>query len=435
MTDEGIGLAGFGALFVLLLLGVPVGFSLLTVGIVGLAVVGSWNTAFAFLLSVPYRTAANYGFAVVPMFLLMANLMGGAGVARDAYASAAKWVGRLPAGLAIATTGAAALFGAVCGSSLASTALFTKTSLPQMLQHRYDKGLSAGCIAAAGTLAMMIPPSLVMVIFAILTEQGIGQLLMAGVFPGFMLALLFCIYMYVRVRITPSLAPVTLQGATFREKIVSLKGIWPIPALFGLVMGGIYFGWFTPSAAAAIGAAGAVVLVVARRDMTRSELLGALKDTGLTTSAIFILVIGGIVFSRFVSLSGVIHTITAAIGELKVPPLAILVLILLLYLVLGCFLESVSMMVVSLPVVFPVIIALGYDGIWFGVMVVLMAEIGMLSPPVGLNVYMLCSVAGDAISMREAFVGIAPFVVVSLFAAALLIAFPDIALFLPKRMT
>ena len=434
VTDETTGLAGFGALFVLVTLGVPVGFSLLTVGIVGLTLVGNWGTALAFLTSVPYNTTATYGFAVVPMFLLMANLIGGAGFARDTYSSAAKWVGRLPAGLAIATMGGAALFGAVCGSSLASAALFTKTSLPQMIEYRYDKGLAAGCIAAAGTLAMLIPPSLVMVVYAILTEQGIAQLLVAGLLPGLLLALLFSTYMYLRVRATPSLAPLTLEGVSLREKVRSLKGIWPIPALFALVMGGIYLGWFTPSAAAAIGAAGAVVLVFARREITRSELLEALKETGVTTSSIFMLVIGGLIFTRFVSLSGIIHTITAFVAGLDVPPLTILVLILLLYLFLGAFLESVTMMVVTLPVVFPLIVALGYDPIWFGVMVVLFAEIGLLTPPLGLNVYMVHSVADGAITMRQAFGGIFPFVFVSLVAAAILIAFPQIALFLPNSM-
>ena len=434
MTDETIGLAGFGALFVLVALGVPVGFSLLTVGIVGLTLVGNWGTAFAFLTSVPYNTTATYGFAVVPMFLLMANLIGGAGFARDTYAAAANWVGRLPAGLAIATMGGAALFGAVCGSSMASCALFTKTSLPQMIEYRYNKGLAAGCIAAAGTLAMLIPPSLVMVVFAILTEQGIAQLLVAGLLPGLLLALLYSLYMYLRVRATPSLAPLTPEGVSLREKVRSLKGIWPIPALFALVMGGIYLGWFTPSAAAAIGAAGAVVLVFTRREMTRSELLAALKETGVTTSSIFMLVIGGLIFTRFVSLSGIIHTITAFVGGLDVPPLTILLLILLLYLFLGAFLESVTMMVVTLPVVFPLIVTLGYDPIWFGVMVVLFAEIGMLTPPLGLNVYMVHSAADGAIDMRQAFGGIFPFVFVGLVAAAILIAFPEIALFLPKSM-
>jgi C4-dicarboxylate transporter, DctM subunit len=434
MTDEFIGLAGFVALTVLVVLGVPVGFALFATGIVGLTLVGNWNTAFAFLTSVPYNTSATYGFAVVPMFLLMANLLGGAGFARDAYNSAAKWVGHLPAGLAIATTGGAALFGAVCGSSMASTALFTKTALPQMIEYRYDKGMAAGSIAAAGTLAMMIPPSLVMIVFAILTEQGIAQLLIAGLLPGILLAVLFSIYMYVRVRITPSLAPLTPKGVSFREKVRSLRGVWPIPVLFVVVIGGIYLGWFTPSAAAAIGAAVAVVLVLVRGEFTRSELLEALKETGVTTSSIFLLVIGGLVFTRFVSLSGTIHTITAFVGALNVPPLAILLLILMLYLVLGCFLESVSMMVVSLPVVFPLIVAQGYDPIWFGVMVVLMAEIGMLTPPLGLNVYMVHSVAGGTITMREAFVGIIPFVFVSLVAAAILIAFPQIALLLPYSM-
>ena len=422
-------------LFLMLGLGVHIGISLGLCGILGIYLAIGPDAAWAQLATIPFSTTNSFDLAVIPLFILMGSLATQAALTTDLYRAAYAWLGRLPGGLAIATTMASAAFGAACGSTLVNAAIFTRMAMPEMVRFGYDKRLSAGCIAAAGTLASLIPPSILMVIYGIITEQSIAQLLMAGLLPGLLSAAMFVIGIVIIAKWRPELCPRPDEVIPWRERWESLTHVWGIGLLFALVIGGIYFGWFIPTYAGAIGAFGAFLIVLAKRRMTGTGMIDTFKDAGTTTTVIFIIVIGGMLFARFLTYTGLITYISDGMLGLELSPYMYLAAFAVLYLILGMFVEPIAIMVMTLPVMFPILVQSGFDPIWLGVISVKLAEISLLTPPVGLNVYVVRSSSPIPLTLEEAFAGVTPFVLLDILTLGLLIAFPAISLFLPSLMS
>ncbi|MDH3667747.1 MAG: TRAP transporter large permease [Paracoccaceae bacterium] len=418
----------------MLAMGVHIGVALGLGGLTGMYLTIGPNAAWAQLATLPFSTTNNFDLAVIPLFILMGALATQAGLTTDLYKAAHDWLGRFRGGLAMATTVASAAFGAACGSTIVNAAVFTKMAMPEMTKFGYDKRLSAGCIAASGTLASLIPPSILMVIYAVITEQSVAPLLVAGLIPGLLSAAIYLGGIHVRARRNPEIAPVPDIHVTTAEKWRSLRGVWGISFLFLLVIGGIYLGWFVPTYAGAVGAFGAFLIVIAKRRFNRRTLLETFKDAGITTSTIFIIVIGGMLFARFLTYTGLVADISDWLLALDMPPLLYLMAFALIYLVLGMLIDPIAIMVMTLPVMFPIMTGVGYDPIWLGVIAIKLAEISLITPPVGLNVYVVRSASPVPLSLEDVFAGVLPFLLLDVITLALLIAFPGIVLFLPNLM-
>ena len=421
-------------LFVLLAAGVHIGVSLGLGGILGIYLTIGPQAAWAQLATIPFSTTNNFDLAVIPLFILMGALATQAGLTTELYRAAHAWLGRMPGGLAMATTMASAAFGAASGSTLVNAAIFTKMAMPEMTAYGYDKRLSAGSIAAAGTLASLIPPSILMVIYGLITEQSIGRLLIAGLVPGLLSAGMYLLAIRVWVALRPEIAPTVDLRLTFGEKVRALTGVWGIGLLFVLVIGGIYTGFFVPTYAGAVGAFGAFLIVAAKRRLSRATLIETFKDAGVTTSTIFIIVIGGILLARFLTYAGLVTTISDWLLGLGLPPLLYLLSFAVLFLILGMFIEPIAIMVMTLPVMFPIMVEVGYDPIWLGVISIKLAEMSLLTPPVGLNVYVVRSASPVPLTLEQVFAGVTPFLLGDVVMLALLIAFPTIVTFLPDLM-
>lgn len=427
-----IGLIAAGVLIILIFLGMRIAFAAFLTGFLGLLALRDWDVATAVMGFLPHPLATVYGLTVIPMFILMGYLAHHAGLTRDIFSMARTWVGHLPGGLAITTVLGCAGFAAASGASTASAAVMGKVAIPEMRRYDYDPKLAAGVVAASGTLAVLIPPSGVLVIYAIIVEQSVSALLIAGILPGILSALIYAFMLYIRVRLNPSLGRPS-PPTSLREKLISLRGMSGILVIFIIVIGGIYAGVFTPTEAGAAGAFATLLLGLLLRRFSWSSLKAALVDTGRTTIMIFILVVGILIFMRVLALSGVTSSFIEFAVALPLPPIVILISFLLLFAVLGMFLTVVSMMMLALPLVFPVIVELGYCPIWFGIIVVKMAELCLITPPIGLNVYVVHSVAED-IPLQDIFRGIWPFFLMDLLTIGVLVAFPQISLFLPNLM-
>lgn len=425
----------FLPLMVCVLLGVPVAFSLGMVGFIGLIDTLNFTAACAQIKTILFGATSSYALSCVPMFVLMGELSFQAGISTDLFNAANKWVGRLPGGLAIATNFACAIFGACSGSTIASASVFTKIALPEMLEKGYDKRLSTGAIASAGALACMIPPSILMVIYGLITSQPINKLLVAGSVPGFMTAFAYGGGIYLAAKFFPHLVPaLTEEKISWWEKLKSLKGILPIAFLFVLVMGGLFLGWFTSTAAGAIGSAGALLILVIRGRFSWKIFYKTLEQTGILSCSLLIIITFGNLFSFVLSSSGAIDDFTAFITGLNMSPLLVLLLIIGLYIVIGCMVDPVSMLIITLPAVMPVAEAMGYNPIWFGIIVITMLEVGVITPPVGMNAYTVKAVAGDTVKTSEIFSGILYFLFLQAIVLAVIIAFPSIVTFLPNLM-
>ena len=335
----------------------------------------------------------------------------------------------------MATTLASAAFGAACGSTIVNAAVFTKMAMPEMTKFGYDKRISAGCIAASGTLASLIPPSILMIIYAVITEQSVARLLVAGLIPGLMSAAIYMLGIYLVARARPDLCPIPNVIITRREKWESLKGVWGITFLFILVIGGIYLGFFVPTYAGAVGAFGAFLIVAAKGKLNGKMLVDTFKDAGITTSTIFIIVIGGIIFARFLTYTGLVGDISDWMLALELSPFMYLVGFAVLYLLLGMLIDPIAIMVMTLPVMFPILTSVGYDPIWLGVIAIKLAEISLITPPVGLNVYVVRSASPVPLRLEEVFAGVTPFLMMDFVTLGLFIAFPSIVLFLPNLMS
>ena len=421
-------------LFAALTVGIHIGVALGLSGLLGMTLTIGTYAALAQLATVPFAMTNSFTLAVIPLFILMGSLATQARLTTDLYTAAHNWLGRLPGGLAMATTVASAAFGAACGSTVVNAAVFTRIVMPEMTRYGYDKRLSAGCIAASGTLASLIPPSILMVIYAIITEQSVATLMVAGLIPGILSAAIYMGGIYVRVRLNPRIAPIPDIQVTRRQKWGSLYGVWGITFLFTLVIGGIYAGWFIPTYAGAIGAFGAFVIVIAKRRLTRKGMVETFKDAGVTTTTIFIIVIGGILFARWLTYTGLVADISSTMLAMQLPPFMYLASFAAIYLILGMLIDPIAIMVMTLPVMFPIMTGVGYDPIWLGVISIKLAEISLITPPVGLNVYVVRSASPVPLSLEDVFAGIMPFLLLDVVTLALLIAFPQIVTFLPTLM-
>jgi tripartite ATP-independent transporter DctM subunit len=430
MEPVTVGLLGILGLSLLLASGMRIAYATALCGLIGLWLLRGYEPAAGLAGLMPYAESSHYSLLVLPLFVLMGYLAHHAGITAGIYRAARQWLGHLPGGLAIATIFGCAGFAAACGASTASAAVMGRVSMPELKRYGYDQKVAAGCVAAGGTLATMIPPSVIMVIYGFIAEQSIGALLLAGILPGLLQAVSYSVMLYIRFRIDPSLGP-SLPRAGWRDRVGSLGGTWGIFVLIAIVLGGIYTGLATPTEAAGIGALGAFVMALPR--MRRGDLRAALLDTARTTAMIFAIVVGVLIFVRFLAYTGMPGALVDTVLALDVNRYLVLIAILALYLVLGMFLDGIGMLLLTVPIVLPAVTALGFDPIFFGVLVVRMIEIGLITPPVGLNAFVLKGVAPD-VPLGNIFRGCGWFVVVDLINVAILIAFPAIILFIPGTM-
>lgn len=429
-----VGLMGIGVLIALILLGVPIAVSSAIVGFVGCIVLVGVKPALGIIYTIPIDKVATYSLSVIPLFILMGTLALHGGIGRELYEACVKWLGRLPGGLALATTAANALFGACSGSSLAAAATFTKLALPEMSRYKYNARLSTGCIAAGGTFAAMIPPSGMMVIFCTFTPVSLGKLLVAGVIPGILTALMYMSSIYIRCRLDPSLAPLVQEKVTLKERLRSLRYLGAAILTFAVLLGGIYLGVFSPTEAGAAGAFVIFLIILLRRRMTFHMLLDSLKETVSTTALIFFIIVGAMIFAQFLAVSRLSNVFIDLVLSWQLSPVGVIVLVMIIYIFLGTFLDAVAMMALTLPILFPMVEALHIDGLWFGILVIKITEIALVTPPLGLNVYVVKGLAPEETRLEDIFAGIMPFLVMDLLALALFVLFPPIIQWLPGTM-
>ncbi len=426
------GIIGLVALTVLIVMGVRVFVAAGLVGLVGLAALRNWDVAAGISGIVPHQQTTSYALSVLPLFILIGFLAHFAGIIQGAYRCARAWLGWLPGGLAIATIFATAGFAAVSGASTATAAVFARVAIPELLRYNYHPRLAAAVVAAGGTLASLIPPSAILVVYGIIVEQSIGALLLAGFVPGIISAVIYAGLLLVRFKFNPSLGqPIT--GITWDERLKTLPEIFPIVLVVMIVMGGMYTGWATPTEVGALGAFSVFVMALLRRGLTLRNLSRALLETAKLTVMIFSIIWGVLIFVRFLAFAGLPGAFSEWIVALPLSPLMTLLMILGIYVLLGMFMNGIGMLLLTLPVVFPAVMALGYDPIWFGIILVKMVEIGLITPPIGLNCFVVAGVRPD-IPLQEIFKGVWPFVVADIATVGLFIAFPEIILFLPRMM-
>ncbi|MBW8639979.1 TRAP transporter large permease [Hoeflea sp. WL0058] len=435
MSSLSIGMLGVVALFATILLGVNVMVALGLVGAFGLASLVGFKAATAILGTVFFDTTHSFHFSVIPLFLLMGFFAMRAGLGEDLFEATTKWLGNLRGGLAISTTLGAAAFGAASGSSVGTATVFTKLALPQMLDRGYDKSLASASIAIAGTLAVMIPPSALVVVYGILTDSSIGSLLIAGFIPGIVFSIVLCIAIWLTVFRNPKLAPLQHQHFTLREKLASLRLAGPLVLVIMVIVAGLYLGIFTPTEAGAIGAAFTFLLAIIRhRGLKGVELKKTLLETIRTSAMIFAILICALLFSKFLALSGVANAVGGYLTGLEVNRWVIVVLVSLIYLALGMMMDAPALLAITLPITHPVMMSLGFDPIWFGIFVVLLVEIGAVTPPVGINCFVVQAASEGRVRLEQIFRGLVPFVLAGFAMLILLCLFPQIALFLPETM-
>lgn len=433
MSPLVVGIFALAAMLALLVTGLPVAFSMGLAGVLGVFILGGAEPATGLLATVPYSTVASFGLVVIPMFVLMGELVVAAGLARDAYVAARAWLGRLPGGLFMTAIGASTCFAAVSGSSVAATATIGRLSIAEMRRAGYDGGLAAGTVAVAGTLAALIPPSAMAVFYALVTDQSISRMLMAGVGPGLLSATSFIVTAYLVARRYPRLAPVVGERVTWSERLAALRMTGGFGVLVVVVLGGIYSGLVTATEASALGAMAAFVLLAVSGRWSRSAVRQALSATVRITCMIFLIIVGGMLFSRFLAYSGIPFALVGFIRALELPPVAVVIVMLLVLTLLGCFVDPVGMLMLTLPFFFPVVKALGVDPIWFGVLVVLEAELGVITPPIGVHLFVVRQLVPD-VPLGAIVRGALPFMLCQFVVIALVLAFPQIALWLPGRM-
>ena len=432
MSSEIIGLIGIVGLALLLALRMYIGLAMALVGVIGLSFLVGVQAGIHILGITPLAEGSSYTLSVIPLFVLMGQFAYISGISADIYRTVYCWMGQYRGGLAMATVMACAGFAAVCGSSLATGATMGMVAIPEMDKYKYDPRLSTGCVAAGGTLGILIPPSIGFIIYGILTEESIGKLFMAGLLPGILLAVLFMAAIYIQCRLRPAMGPAgecTLWGT----KIRSLAGTWGMLLLFCIVMGGIYFGVFTPTEAAGVGAFGAFLFALFNRKLNWQSFVQCLMETGKTTAMIFLIIIGANIFSTFLGLARIPMGLADFISGLALPRMVILAGIILIYIILGCIMDCYAIMILTIPIIFPVIQAMQFDPIWFGVLMVIVLEVGLITPPVGLNVFVIKAAAPD-VPLTVIFQGIWPFLIAALLAIVLLTVYPQFALFIPSLM-
>jgi len=427
-----VGVAGILMVMLFLLLGMNIGFAMGIVGFLGFSLLTSFGTGISMIGMVAYKTGSSYTLTVIPLFILMGLFSNSSRMGYDLYQAVYRWIGFLPGGLAMATVLACAAFAAISGSSLATAAIMGMVALPEMKRFNYDSALATGCVAAGGTLGILIPPSTIMIIYGILTEQPIGTLFIAGILPGILLTCLFLGTIYIMTRKNPLLAP---AGPSFpwKDKFSALKGTAGVLFLFALVIGGLYMGWFSPTEAAGVGAFGALIIALVKRRMNGKNLFAALQETALTTAMVFIILIGANILGYFMTVSQIPESLSQLIVNQGLNRYVVMSIICTIYIILGCLMEGMAIMVLTLPVIFPLVMQMGFDPIWFGVIVTLFIEMGLITPPVGVNVFIVSGIVKE-VPMYTIFRGVMPFFIAMIICLIILIIFPQIALFLPRTM-
>ena len=434
MSDLLIGFAGTGMLFLIIICGAPIMLALTGVGFTGILIMNGLVPSISLIGTMIYPVVSAFHFSAIPMFLLMGFFAIRAGIGDDLFDACSKWFGRLPGGLALASTGATAAFGAASGSSVGTATLFTKLALPEMIQRGYDRGFAAASIAIAGTLAVLIPPSALVVVYGILTNAAIGKLLIAGIVPGLIFAALLALTVLSVALISPHKAPAGDQTFSWKERFWSLRMIGPLALVIFIMLGGLYAGVFTPTESGAVGAFATFIMAILRCGLRGIRLGHALTETVMLTAMIFAIIIGGLIFARFLALSGVSVFIQDVLVNGGLDIWAVVTIVTLVYLLIGMLMDAPSLLAISLPITHPVMMSIGYDPIWFGVFVIVLAEIGAVTPPIGLNCFVVKGAAGDLVKLEEIFKGLVPFLVTAFAMLGLLLAFPEIVLWLPSKM-
>ncbi|UJQ95694.1 TRAP transporter large permease [Mariluticola halotolerans] len=437
MTSLEIGLWSFPFLLLLIFIRIPIGLAMLIVGVLGNYFVrGSFTPILAQMKDLSFSTFSAYSLSIIPLFLLMGQFAALGGMSQSLFKAAATWLGHRRGGVAMAAVGACAGFGAICGSSLATAATMGQVALPELKRYGYSGALSTGALAAGGTLGILIPPSVILVIYAILTEQNIAKLFVAAFVPGILAAIGYMIAISIYVRLKPDSAG-SRARAPYRERFAALMGVWPVLIVFFLVVGGIYFGWFTPTEAAGIGAVGTGVIALLNGGLTRKTFIEAILVTASATAMIFLIVFGANVYNAFLALSQLPQEAAAFVTAQGFNPWLVLAIILLLYMVFGCVMDSLSMILLTIPIFFPIVSVLDFGlppgefGLWFGILVLIVVEVGLITPPVGMNLFIINSMAKDT-SMLDTYKGVLPFVISDVIRVIILTAFPVISLFVVR---
>ncbi|ADU38694.1 tripartite ATP-independent transporter DctM subunit [Variovorax boronicumulans] len=432
MSPDAVAILGFVALFVLMLLRVPVGMAMGLVGVVGYSYLVGPGPALKLVGQTSMRTVTDYTFGVIPMFMLMGALVSVSGVSRELFKAANSMIGHLRGGLGVATVVACGGFAAICGSSVATAATFSAVAYPEMRRFNYPQSFSTGVIAAGGTLGAILPPSTVLAVYAILTQQDIGKLFMAGIVPGILAMAMYVLTIAIIVKLRPDWLPGG-EVKPWSERFKDLRNVWAPLVLFVFVIGGLYGGFFTPTEAGGVGASGAFILGLVRRKLDGPKIREALLSATRTAAAVFTVLIGALLFGYFLTITQSPQKLTEFLTGLGIGRYGVLALIMVMYLVLGCLMDAMAMIILTVPIIFPVIVHLGFDPIWFGVIIVMTVELGLIHPPVGMNVFVIKSVVKD-VSFTTIFKGVLPFIVTDIVRLVILIAFPVIALWLPTRM-
>ena len=433
MSTDAVAVTGFVSLFALMMLRVPVGIAMGTVGVLGFGyLIGDIHPALKLLSQSPIRTATDAEFAVIPLFLLMGAFASASGMSRELFRASNTFLGHLRGGLGVATIAACGGFAAICGSSVATAATFSKVAYPEMRRFGYPQSFATGVIAAGGSLGIMIPPSTVFAVYGLITEQDIGKLFIAGIIPGIIAVGMYIATINLIAFFRPGFLPRTPRHS-WAERLEAVKDIWAVVLLFIFIIGGLYAGMFTATEAAGMGAAGAFIIAVVRRKLSREAFWDCLIESLRTTAAVFTILIGALIFGYFLTITQTPQKLTTFLTGLGLGPYGVLVLILLMYLVLGCIMDAMAMIILTVPIVFPVIQALGFDPIWFGVVIVMTVELGLIHPPVGMNVFVIKSVIRE-VKLSTVFYGVMPFVLTDILRLAIIISFPILATWLPSHM-
>ena len=429
MTES---LVGFAVLLFVVFMGFPLGFAMVVVGFVGFGLVRGWEPALETVGQLILDFAMSYSFSVLPLFVLMGAFVYRAALSEDLYDASNAWLGHHKGGLAMATVAACGGFSAVSGSSVATAATMAKVAMPSMRRYRYNENLAAGTIAAGGTMGILIPPSIALVIYGIIVEEDVGKLFIAGIVPGIITVLLYIFVIKILITFRPELGP---RGpwTPWKDRFIALKGVWGMIALFALVLGGIYLGVFTPTEAGGIGAVGAVAFAVSRRRMGWRGFFGALVEAGQTTAMVFSVAFGAIILSNFMNISGMPNQIVDWVNSLDIAPIAVILVICLIYIALGCVFEGIGMILLTVPIFFPIVQSLGFDLIWFGIVVIMVTEISLITPPIGMNVFVLKTIMPE-MSLWGIFAGIGPFFAADIVRLLLVVFIPGLALYLPNLM-
>lgn len=422
-----------GMLF-LLSLGVPVAIAMITASFVGLTLSVGIDFAMTNFVTLPYAAASSFNFAAIPMFVAMGIIFGKSGLAASLFKAADIWLVNVRGGLYMAVVIASAAFGAINGSTIVGAALFTKIALPEMIKLGYDRATSAGCIVGAGTFSAMIPPSITMVLYGLLTNESIGRILIAGILPGILTAVVYLGGIFVMIRLRKNLAPPVTRSFSGREKIQSLATLVPVSMVFIIIVGGIYAGLVAPASAGAIGALSALIIAIAMRKFKFLDFTDSMKETASTTAVLFFIVIGGLAFSRLLLITGTVDVLLDLIQSNEIPPWVIMAVILMVYMVLGCVMDSISMMVMTVPIVHPIVVGLGFDPIWFAIIMVKLIELSVITPPVGLNLYAVQSSSNGLVTTGQVFRGVTPFIFLELIVLAILFMAPGMVTWLPNLM-